>query len=209
MTSAISISPANTTCRSIPVVPAGRWRRSRDRLRGLRRPTASWSIPHFLDGLAVPEAKRAVDRPAGKLRPASARSPIGCATGACRASAIGAARSRSSIARPAASCRCRQGPAGQAARGRQLRPAGQPARPPPDLEARQLPELRRQGDARDRHVRHVLRILLVFRALLLAARRPGVRSRRRSTTGCRSTSISAASSMRCCICSIRASSPGR
>ena len=38
---------------------------------------------------------------------ASGRSPTGCATGACRGSAIGAARSRSSIARIAASCRCR------------------------------------------------------------------------------------------------------
>ena len=36
----------------------------------------------------------------------SGRSITGCATGASRASAIGAARSRSSIARPAASCRC-------------------------------------------------------------------------------------------------------
>ncbi len=34
-------------------------------------------------------------------------------------------------------------------------------------------------------------------------------TRRRSTTGCRSTSISAASSTRSCICSIRASSPAR
>ena len=41
-------------------------------------------------------------------RARSARSTSVCATGASRASATGAARSRSSIARPAASCRCRR-----------------------------------------------------------------------------------------------------
>src|SRR5581483_11597619 len=61
-------------------------------------------------------------------------------------------------------------PSGEAARGRHLRPAGQSARPPPDLEIRDLPELWRRGAARDRHLRHLLRIVVVFRALLLAAR---------------------------------------
>ena len=70
------------------------------------------------------------------------------------------------------------GSAGRAARGCQLRPAGQPARPSSDLEARRLPALRRPGRARDRHVRHLLRIVLVFPALLLAARAGRVRARR-------------------------------
>ena len=39
-----------------------------------------------------------------------------------------------------------------------VRPAGQSARPPSDLEARRLPDLRRRGAARDRHVRHLRRI---------------------------------------------------
>ena len=46
-----------------------------------------------------------------------------------------------------------------------LRQAGQPARPPPDLEARRLPALRRRGDARDRHHGHLRRFVLVLRAL--------------------------------------------
>ena len=64
------------------------------------------------------------------------------------------------------------------ARGRRLRAARQPARPPPDLEARRLPDLRRPGRARDRHLRHLRRELLVLRPLLLARRRPSGRSRR-------------------------------
>ena len=46
-----------------------------------------------------------------------------------------------------------------------LRPARQSARPPPDLEARRLPALRRAGAARNRHHGHVRRFVLVFRAL--------------------------------------------
>ena len=68
--------------------------------------------------------------------------------------------------------------AGRTAAGCQLRPAGQPARPSPDLEARRLPVLQQPGDARDRHVRHVLRIVVVFPALLLGARAGRVRPRR-------------------------------
>ena len=58
-----------------------------------------------------------------------------------------------------------------------VRHAGQPARPPSDLETRRLPVLQQPGDARDRHVRHVLRIVLVFPALLLGARAGRVRPR--------------------------------
>ena len=46
-----------------------------------------------------------------------------------------------------------------------VRPAGQSARPPPDLEARQLPEMRQGGAARDRHDGHLRRFVLVLRAL--------------------------------------------
>ena len=63
----------------------------------------------FLDGLSVADAKRAVGERLEQLGARRAHDrPIGCAIGACRGSAIGAARSRSSIARIAASCRCRR-----------------------------------------------------------------------------------------------------
>ena len=98
-------------------------------------------------------------------------------------------------------------PAGDAARRRRLRPARQSARPPPDLAARRLPALRRPGAARDRHDGHLRRFVLVFRPLHRAARADADRARAPSIAGCRSTSISAASSTRSCISSIRASSP--
>ena len=60
--------------------------------------------------------------------------------------------------------------AGAPAGRRDLRPAGQSAGPSPDLEARRLPVLRQAGAARDRHVRHLRRQLLVFRPLLQPAR---------------------------------------
>ena len=70
--------------------------------------TARCSTRGFLDGLDVEAAKRRVDRGAGAARRRrAARPPTACATGASRASATGAARSRSSIATTAASCRCR------------------------------------------------------------------------------------------------------
>ena len=67
------------------------------------------------------------------------------------------------------------------------------------LGARDVPELRRPGAARDRHDGHVRGLVLVLHAL----RRPAERDRRRSTArsstpGCRSTSTSAASSTRSC-----------
>ena len=99
--------------------------------------------------------------------------------------------------------------AGRAARGRRLRHARQPARPPPDLEARRLPELRRRGAARDRHARHVRRIHPGISSASPASRRTGRSTAPRPRRGCRSTNISAASSMRSCTCSTPASGPGR
>ncbi len=63
----------------------------------------------FLDGL-VGCRRQSAPPASGSKRSgaANARSPIACATGASRGSAIGAARSRSSIAPTAASCRCRR-----------------------------------------------------------------------------------------------------
>ena len=171
----------------------------------------------FLDGMTIERGQgrgRAAARERDARQPrrsASARSISACATGAFRASAIGAARSRSSIARPAASCRCReQDLPVELPDDVDLRQAGQSARPSSDLEARRLPAMRQAGAARDRHDGHVRRFVLVFRALHRSVDDDRAdRPRRWSTTGCRSISISAASSTRSCICSIRASSRAR
>ena len=90
-----------------------------------------------------------------------------------------------------------------------VRPAGQSARPPSDLEACRLSAMRQAGAARHRHDGHVRRFVLVFRALHRPVEQGAPTTLSASTAraaGCRSTSISAASSTRSCICSIRASS---
>ena len=66
-----------------------------------------------------------------------------------------------------------EGIAGQAAGGRHLRSAGQPAQPPSDVEARRLSAMRSRGDARDRHDGHVRRFILVLRALHRSPQRVG------------------------------------
>ena len=76
--------------------------------------TARMINSRFLDGMTIAEAKEEIAvassrephrQPAGRQ---TAGAITACATGAFRASATGAARSRSSIARPAASCRFRR-----------------------------------------------------------------------------------------------------
>ena len=72
------------------------------------------------------------------------------------------------------------------------------------------PQCGRQGPARDGHHGHLRRFVLVLRALHRPdACRTSRPTARPSMPGCRSISISAASSMRSCTCSIRASSPAR
>ena len=186
-----------------------------------RRPmtaTARMINSRFLDGMTIDAGEGRSREAAGDAEPRqprrwrSARSITACATGASRASATGAARSRSSIARSAASCRCRRRIC------RSTLPedvtfdrAGQSARPPSDLEERRLPAMRRRGAARDRHAwTRSSNSSLVLRALHRSVdRRPRRPTRRWSMRGCRSISISAASSTRSCICSTRASSPAR
>ena len=99
-------------------------------------------------------------------RSASARSISACATGAFRASAIGAARSRSSTARTAASCRCpKQDLPVVLPDDVSFDVPGNPLDRHPDLEARALPAMRQAGPARDRHDGHLRRFVLVFRPL--------------------------------------------
>ncbi len=98
--------------------------------------------------------------------------------------------------------------AGDAAGGCHVRQTGQSARPSSDLEERQVSAVRRSGAARDRHHGHLRRtrpgISSASPIRGTTTRRPIARS---PITGCRSINISAASSTRFCICSIRASSP--
>ena len=94
--------------------------------------------------------------------------------------------------------RARLRPAGRAARRGRLRPEGQePARRRRGLGRDFLSVLRQAGAARDGHDGHVRRLVLVLHPV---PRRPQRRvrrgDRRRPTTGCRSTSTSAASSTR-------------
>ena len=81
---------------------------------------------------------------------------------------------------------------------------------PRRLPQRHLPEVRRAGDARDRHDGHVRRLVLVLPALLRRHQRRGaVRPGQASAAGCRSTSTSAASSTPSSTCSTPGSSPRR
>ena len=165
----------------------------------------------FLDGLDVAAAKRARDR-ARWRRPGQGTGVVNWRLrdwGVSPPALLGlpdpghplrGLRRGAGAGRPAA---------GEAAGGRGLLEARQSAGPPPDLEARGLPALRQAGAARDRHLRHLRRQLLVLRPLLLAAGRGAGDARRRSMPGCRWTSISAASSTRSCTCSTAASSPAR
>ena len=85
--------------------------------------------------------------------------------------------------------------------------ARQSAGASPDVEAHDVPDMRRQGEARNRHARYVRGFELVFRALHRSEqRRRAVRQEAGRATGCRSINMSAASSTPCCTCSTRASS---
>ena len=65
------------------------------------------------------------------------------------------------------------------------------------------------GDARDRHARYLRRFRPGISSASPASRRTGRSTRRRPSAGCRSINISAASSMRSCTCSMRASGRAR
>ena len=100
--------------------------------------------------------------------------------------------------------------AGDVAGRRHLRPARQSARPSSDLEARHLSEMRRaRRDAKPTPWTRSSIRPGTSRASPIRGSRRRPPTARRSTNGCRSISISAASSTRFCTCSTRASSPAR
>ena len=126
----------------------------------------------FLNGLDVEAGEARGDRRAGAPRRRPGRGELAAARlGREPAALLGLPdpghplrrlRRRAGAGRPVA---------GAAARRCDVRPAGQSAGSPSDLEACRLPALRRSGAARDRYVRHLRRQLLVFRPLLQPARR--------------------------------------
>ena len=167
--------------------------------------------------LALPRRAddRAGDRPRSSAAPktaagARARPPGACATGACRASAIGARRSRSSIATNAARCRCR------ATSCRSCCPRMSTSTCPAIRSTAirrwkhvDCPSCGGAARARDRHARHLRRFELVFHPLRQPADGPAVRPRRGRAMAAGRANISAGSSMRSCTCSTRASGPAR
>ena len=158
-------------------------------------------------GLPVDEGlEKIVEWPASRAA-ARRRSATACATGRSRASATGAARSRSSTARTTGSfcprISCRELPEVEDYRPRQAAAGVQRG-----VDQRPMPEVRQAREARGGHDGHVRRLVLVLPALLRPAQRPGA-DRGSSTSGCRSTSTSAASITRPGTCSTRASSSRR
>jgi leucyl-tRNA synthetase len=153
-TSATSISPTNTICRSFRSSCLDGVDAAEIRHHGTRPACRRWRD----DQLALPRrhATRKPSRSGDRIgwrddrQPAAGRAQGAisvCATGASRASATGAARSRSSIAKLWRRAGARQGPAGRAAGRCHFRQARQSARPSSDLEACRLPAMR-QADAR-------------------------------------------------------------
>ena len=176
-TSATSTSPRRSTCRSArsssPAgerrgAPAGAGRyveHSEDEVAGQLRRVRR---PHRARG------DREDHRLARRAGPGRGRpSTTACATGCSAASATGAPRSRSSTA---TTCGMVPVPEDQlpvaAPRHRGLRAQGrEPARRRRGLGQHRVPEVRRPGQARDRHDGHLRRLLLVLPALPRPAQR--------------------------------------
>ena len=116
----------------------------------------------FLDGLTIEAAKDKIAEPAGRARHRRAQGQLPHARLAAVAPAL---LGLPDPGHPLREGRHRAGAgrraAGEAAGGRHLRQAGQPARPSSDLEARDVPQVRRRRRARDRHHGHLRRQLLV------------------------------------------------
>ena len=102
---------------------------------------------------------------------AKRRSRSACATGASRASATGARRSRSSTAPTAARCRCPKTTCRWCCRRTACRTAAATrSHKREDFVNVRVPEVRQAGAARDRHDGHVRRFVVVLHALHLPRR---------------------------------------
>ena len=150
-----------------------------DRRRGRNRAgrRGQLALPRRADD----RAGRGRSHPPRRRRPAGARarSSIACATGACRASVTGARRSRSSIAPNAARCRCRATSCRSSCpRTSSFDMPGNPLDRHPTWKHVDCPSCGGDGDARDRHARHLRRFELVLHPLRQPAERQAVRPRR-------------------------------
>ena len=194
--------------------PRGRRRAERgrraDRRRGRDRRRRRWSIRDFLDGMDVEDGQGRGHRPRrgrglgrGHDRLAPAR------LGRVAPALLGHADPDHPLRRLRRGAGAEGPAAGRAARGRRLRHARQPARAPPDLEACRLPVLRRRrrGARPTRSTRSSIPAWYFIRFASQPA--TGRSTAPRPSAGCRSTNISAASSMRSCTCSTRASGRAR
>ena len=174
-----------------------------------RRARRTWSTARA-SGWSTRASSRACPRPRRSRRSppgwrsrgsASRPSTTGCATGSSRASATGAARSRSSTASSdgIVPVPADQLPVELPEIEDYLPKGAQPAGDGRGLGRDRVPALRRPGAARDRHDGHLRRLLVVLPALPRSPQRRRRRGGARSpTTGCRSTSTSAGSSTRSC-----------
>ena len=168
----------------------------------------------FLDGMTIAEAKEEVAKRLEKET--RGNRPVGAAPGQLSPARLGhfapALLGLPDPGHPLREMRRGAGagerPAGDAARRRLLRQAGQSARPPSDLEERQVSAsaLVPRGARPTPWTPSSTRPGISCASPIRGTRRRRPRPRWR-TPGCRSTNISAASSTRFCICSIRASSP--
>ena len=95
----------------------------------------------------------------------------------------------------------------RSSRGLRARRQRQSARETRRFRQLHMPEVRPAGEARNRHHGHVRRLVVVLHPFRVRRPQRCHGGRRASITGCRSTSTSAASSTRFCICCTRASGP--
>ncbi len=131
-----------------------------------------WCAPASSRASRARRRRRASPRRPRRAASAGRRRSIACATGASPGSATGARRSRSSTATPAASCRCRAPSCRSCCRPTSSSPAraARRSRSSRAFVRTTLPGVRRRRAPRDRHLRHLRRVVVVLPALHRAAR---------------------------------------